>query len=112
MSVMNDFELHNLCSFYQGLREYKLATEVILDSGKFRQMDKLLAEFKRSGDRVLVFSQFKIMLNIIEAYLNIRKYPFVRLDGTTKVSERQGLIDKYNTNKKIFVFLLTTKAGN
>jgi len=111
MSVMNDFELHNLCSFYQGLREYKLATEVILDSGKFRQMDKLLAEFKRSGDRVLVFSQFKIMLNIIEAYLNIRKYPFVRLDGTTKVSERQGLIDKYNTNKKIFVFLLTTKAG-
>lgn len=112
MAVMNDFELHNLCSFYTGLDDYKLPDSEILESGKFRQLDKLLDEFKETGDRVLIFSQFKIMLDIIQEYLNLRKRQFVRLDGSTNVADRQALIDRYNKDKDIFIFLLTTKAGN
>ena len=40
------------------------------------------------GDRVLIFSQFVIMLDIVEEYLKIKKYKYFRLDGTTAVSER------------------------
>ncbi len=111
MSIMNDFELSDLCSVYKGLDKYRLDDEEILTSGKFQQLDKLLDEFKKVGDRVLIFSQFQIMLNILERYLEIRKHKFLRLDGNTNVADRQGLIDKFNENKDILVFMLTTKAG-
>ena len=94
------------------MTQFQLDNDVILDSAKFQQLDKLLDEIKQSGDRVLIFSQFKIMLDILEAYLNIRNHRFLRLDGSTKVEDRQDLIDKYNNNEGIFIFMLTTKAGN
>lgn len=111
MTVMNDFELNDLCSFYTGMEDYKISDDVILDSAKFRKLDKLLDEIKKSGDRVLIFSQFKIMLNILEVYLRVRHHRFIRLDGSTAVEERQELIDEYNSDKDIFVFILTTRAG-
>ena len=109
MSVMNDFELHELCPFYEGLESYRLTNKEILSSGKFDMMNDLLDEIKQAvrkfilirsklrliwkhiqkqGDRVLIFSQFKIMLDIIEEYLRIKKHLFLRLDGSTKVEER------------------------
>ena len=41
----------------------------------------------------------------------MRRYTFRRLDGTTPVSARLHLIDEYNSDDSIFVFLLTTRAG-
>jgi SWI/SNF-related matrix-associated actin-dependent regulator 1 of chromatin subfamily A len=111
MSVMNDFELHNLCPLYTGLKGFELTNQEILDSGKFNALDHLLEEIKQADERVLIFSQFKIMLDIIEAYLNIKKHRFLRLDGSTKVGDRQDLIDDFKDDKDILVFLLTTKAG-
>ncbi|CAF1023280.1 unnamed protein product [Brachionus calyciflorus] len=111
MTLMNDFELHMMCPFYTGLEKYKLTDKHILDSGKFQMLDKIFEEKKRIGDRCLLFSQFTIMLDIVEVYLKIRKITFIRLDGQTPVKNRQGLIDKFNNDNKIFVFLLTTKAG-
>lgn len=43
--------------------------------------------------------------------MNIRGYKFLRLDGSTAVTDRQDLIDQYTQDKDIFVFLLSTKAG-
>lgn len=73
--------------------------------------DELLPKLKEEGHRVLVFSQFTMMLDVIEKYLEIRGYTYCRLDGSTAVNERQEMIDDYNTNKEIFLFLLSTKAG-
>lgn len=73
--------------------------------------DELLPKLKEEGHRVLVFSQFTMMLDVIEKYLDIRGYTYCRLDGSTAVSERQELIDEYNENTDIFIFLLSTKAG-
>lgn len=84
---------------------------MILDSGKFTVLDSILEEKKESGDRVLIFSQFVIMLDIVEEFLKIKSYKYLRLDGTTAVNDRQDLIDNYNENNDIFVFLLSTKAG-
>lgn len=112
MKVMNDFELHKLCSDYSCIKSYELDDSEILSSGKFEQMDMLLAEAKAKGDRVLIFSQFVIMLNIIEEYLRLRKHRFLRLDGGTRVETRQDLIDEFNNDHDITVFILTTRAGN
>ncbi len=111
MSYMSDFELHKLCPKYRCLRGYELSNQDILDSAKFTILDSLLAEKKESGDRCLIFSQFVIMLDIVEEFLKIKKYQYFRLDGTTAVSERQDMIDAYNHDSDVFIFLLSTKAG-
>jgi SWI/SNF-related matrix-associated actin-dependent regulator 1 of chromatin subfamily A len=67
--------------------------------------------FKNQNDRVLIFSQFVIMLDIVEEFLKIKKFKYFRLDGATAISERQDMIDEYNNDKDIFIFLLSTKAG-
>jgi len=60
---------------------------------------------------VLIFSQFTQVLNLLEEFLSRLGYKFLRLDGSTPVLDRQMLIDEYNTNLDIFVFLLSTRAG-
>lgn len=84
---------------------------LIVDSGKLEHLDKLLPQLKEEGHRVLIFSQFTMILDIIERYLDIRGHEYFRLDGGTAVEERQDLIDDFNRDSNIFVFLLSTRAG-
>lgn len=58
-----------------------------------------------------MFSQYTQMLDIVESYLQIRKYEFARIDGTTPVGERQDIVDTFNNDNNIFVMLLSTRAG-
>lgn len=85
--------------------------KLILESGKFNELDKLLPKLKSEGHRVLIFSQFTMMLDVLERYLDIREYGFLRLDGQTAVTDRQDLIDQYMADSELFVFLLSTRAG-
>ncbi|OEU14438.1 SNF2_N-domain-containing protein [Fragilariopsis cylindrus CCMP1102] len=83
-------------------------------SGKLVLLDKLLPRLKTDGHRVLVFSQFKIMLDILEDYLNCREYKFERIDGSITGNKRQSAIDRYQDSKSKdppFVMLLSTRAG-
>ena len=59
----------------------------------------------------MLFSQFVIMLNILEHVMDEMGIRYVRMDGQTEVNERQNLIDEFNQNPDITVFLLSTKAG-
>lgn len=68
-----------------------LPDNLILTSGKFFYLDKILTELKQSGHRVLIFSQYVIMLNVLEVYMKMRKHRFLRLDGSTPVNERFDL---------------------
>ncbi|XP_066500643.1 SWI/SNF-related matrix-associated actin-dependent regulator of chromatin subfamily A containing DEAD/H box 1A isoform X2 [Hoplias malabaricus] len=111
MEVMSDFELHNLCKEYSSISRFQLENKLLLDSGKFSLLNELLAKLKEKGDRVVLFSQFTMMLDIVEIFLKHLGYAYVRLDGSTPMAERIGLIDKYNTDPEIFVFLLSTRAG-
>ncbi|XP_064629638.1 SWI/SNF-related matrix-associated actin-dependent regulator of chromatin subfamily A containing DEAD/H box 1B-like [Lineus longissimus] len=111
MGVMSDFELHKLCLQYPALRNLHLSDDIISDSGKFRLLDELLPELQQQGARILMFSQFVLVLDIIEDYMKIRGHKFCRLDGSTPVVERQALIDTFNSDESIFIFLLSTKAG-
>ena len=80
-------------------------------SGKLKLMDRMLFRLKRDGHKVLIFSQMVEVLNILEDYLGYRNYKYCRLDGSTKIVERQEAIDNFNNDKELFVFLLSTRAG-
>ena len=80
-----------------------------MDSAKIVLLEKMLPEMIKNGDRILIFSQFVIMLDILEDVFNLMKIKFQRLDGSTPGSERLQLIDKFN-DTAVPVFLLSTKA--
>ncbi|KPJ19958.1 SWI/SNF-related matrix-associated actin-dependent regulator of chromatin subfamily A containing DEAD/H box 1 [Papilio machaon] len=107
---MSDFQIHQLTLLYPSIRSHSVPDHLILDSGKFQKLDEMLPRLKAEGHRVLVFSQFTMMLDILEPYLKLRRYRYLRLDGSTAVTDRQELIDQYNA-EDIFVFLLSTRAG-
>ncbi|KAM3867467.1 SWI/SNF-related matrix-associated actin-dependent regulator of chromatin subfamily A containing DEAD/H box 1A [Diretmus argenteus] len=111
MEVMSDFELHRLCQQYLSLSSYQLETHLLLDSGKFHHLTELLGSLKGKGDRVVLFSQFTMMLDIVEVLLKHIKHRYIRLDGSTPIADRIVLIDEFNTDPDIFVFLLSTRAG-
>ncbi|KAJ7327131.1 hypothetical protein JRQ81_016890 [Phrynocephalus forsythii] len=111
MSVMTDYELHLLCRQYANIHDFKLEMDLILDSGKFKTLTHILSEFKEKGDRVVLFSQFTMMLDILEVLLKHEQHRYLRLDGKTQIADRIHLIDEFNSDMDIFVFLLSTKAG-
>ncbi len=58
----------------------------------------------------MLFSQFVIMLDVLEAVMQTLGIKYLRLDGSTPSSERMELIDIYNEDPEITVFLLSSKA--
>ena len=89
---------------------YDLAL-AMADSGKLAALDKLLFEKKAQGSRVLIFAQMTTMLDLLETYLRARQHKFVRLDGSTKVSDRAAVVSGFQSDESIFVFMLSTRAG-
>lgn len=57
-------------------------------SGKLTLLGKLLPKLRREGRKVLIFSQFKIMLDVVEEYLDLLELPIERIDGDTKGARR------------------------
>ncbi|XP_075151589.1 SWI/SNF-related, matrix-associated actin-dependent regulator of chromatin, subfamily a, containing DEAD/H box 1 [Haematobia irritans] len=110
LAVMSDFQVWQLCNKHE-LFDVTIPDKLICESGKFQEMDTLLPKLKKEGHRVLIFSQFTMMLDIVERYLDIRKHGYCRLDGSTAVEERQDMINDFNADSDIFIFLLSTKAG-
>jgi SWI/SNF-related matrix-associated actin-dependent regulator 1 of chromatin subfamily A len=89
-----------------------LSQDVLVNSsGKMVNLVKLLKQCHSDGKRVLVFSQMTRLLDIVQEVLTHRGTELLRLDGQTPVLERQQLVDSFNTDPKISVFLLSTKAG-
>ncbi|KAJ3372791.1 ATP-dependent helicase smarcad1 [Kappamyces sp. JEL0680] len=93
LSHMSDFQIHQLCCRYP-----------------VKALKSLIPMMKARGDRILLFSQFVIMLDILELIMNTMGITFLRLDGGIPGNERLALIDKYNSTPDITVFLLSTKA--
>merc|ERR1719225_40138 len=111
LKIMSDFEINKTCETYRCIEHLCLGNHLICDSGKFRTLDDMLPEMQNNGDRVLIFSQFTMMMDIMEKYLKIRGHRYLRLDGQTPVQERQYLIDDFNKDPDIFIFILSTRAG-
>ena len=84
---------------------------VQFDAGKLQKLATLLRDLKHGGHRVLIFTQMSKMLNVLEAFLNLNGHTYLRLDGGTDVDRRQRLMDRFNSDPKIFCFILSTRSG-
>lgn len=111
MEVMADFELHRLCKQFPSIARYALTNTEWMDAGKVQQLAKMLPEMIAKGDRILLFSQFTRTLDILEAVMDTLGFKYCRMDGQTKVDERQPLLDRFTDDDSIPVFLLSTRAG-
>ncbi|MBX7143147.1 MAG: DEAD/DEAH box helicase [Oligoflexia bacterium] len=79
------------------------------ESGKFNLLRDLVEEALASGRKILLFSQFREMLAIIRRYLDETNVNHLYLDGATR--NRQELIDKFNSDSDVRLFLVSLKAG-
>ncbi|GFR44724.1 hypothetical protein Agub_g6049, partial [Astrephomene gubernaculifera] len=113
LSTYSDHQLHLFALAHPKLLEsYILPSDVILSSAKVRHLDELLPQLKERGSRVLLFSQWTTVLDLLEWYLSYRGHAYCRLDGSTQVDERLALVDAFNApDSPYFVFLLSTRAG-
>ncbi|XP_063361349.1 uncharacterized protein LOC134650318 [Cydia amplana] len=96
---------------------------IIENSSKMELFFYLLNESIKMGDRILLFSQSLFTLNLIEDFLERNYIPgtnclwerntnYYRLDGSTHALEREKLINEFNANPNIYLFLVSTRAGS
>lgn len=97
---------------------------IVTEAGKMRMLDYMLRYFKKHGHKVLIFSQFTSMLDIIEDYLSILRpdYKYCRIDGSVGLESRRQQMDDFNAcltksdsgepnGEDYLCFLLSTRAG-
>lgn len=85
---------------------------LITSSGKILLLDTLLPRLFKLGHKVLIFSQFKTTLDILETYaLELRGWKACRIDGSVAQEDRYTQITNFNNDKSYNLFLLSTRAG-
>ena len=80
-------------------------------SSKLEQCIEIIEDGINAGHKILLFSSYTSMFDIIEKELKERNIQYFKLTGSTKVDERIELVDEFNHNKNISVFLISLKAG-
>ncbi|XP_020686638.1 CHD3-type chromatin-remodeling factor PICKLE isoform X2 [Dendrobium catenatum] len=86
--------------------------QLLDSSGKMQLLDKMMTKLKEQGHRVLIYSQFQHMLDLLEDYMTYKKWIYERIDGRIGGAERQIRIDRFNAKSSTrFCFLLSTRAG-
>jgi len=79
------------------------------ESGKFTALTEMLEEVISEGHRILLFSQFVEMLKIVRAWLDKKGYKYEYLTGES--TNRHLMVDRFNNDESIPVFLMSLKAG-
>ena len=98
-------------------------SDIVENSPKMEIFFCILEESIKLGDRLLVFSQSLLTLNVLERFLQRSKIPktetswmknvsYFRLDGSTAALDREKLINEFNGNSKVKLFLVSTRAGS
>lgn len=80
-------------------------------SSKLEQCIEIIEEGTNSGHKILLFSGYTSMFELLEKELKQREIKYFKLTGATKVDERIELVDEFNENPEIKVFLISLKAG-
>lgn len=111
MSVMTDAELQVFCRTYKSTKKFLQRDDCYLEAGKVERLLHLLEKYKSEERKILIFSQFTQILDILQAILGYKKIRFSILTGSTPVDVRQTLVDEFTEDTNIPVFLLSTRAG-
>ncbi|XP_027693752.1 DNA repair and recombination protein RAD54-like [Vombatus ursinus] len=82
-------------------------------SGKMLVLDYILAMTRRSSsDKVVLVSNYTQTLDLFEKLCRLRRYLYVRLDGTMSIKKRAKVVERFNSpSSPDFIFMLSSKAG-
>ena len=81
------------------------------ESSKLNQCIEVIKDAVASGHKILLFSSYTAMFPMIEKELKKENIEYCKLTGQTKVGERIKLVDEFNENENLKVFLISLKAG-
>ena len=81
------------------------------ESSKLNQCIDVVHDAVSAGHKILLFSGYTSMFEMIEKELKKKGIPYLKLTGQTKVLERIELVDKFNEDSNVKVFLISLKAG-
>gem|GEM_PF-3014773 len=81
------------------------------DSAKLQQLLELLETILEEGHRVLIFSQFVSMLSLLKRALDEQHLSYEYLDGGTTAMERRTRVERFNSDPRVKLFLISLKAG-
>ena len=81
------------------------------ESSKLNQCMEIVKDAVRGGHKILIFSGYSSMFSYIERELNNNEIKYFKLTGQTKVDERMDLVNEFNNNAEVKVFLISLKAG-
>ncbi|XP_031398610.1 probable helicase CHR10 isoform X3 [Punica granatum] len=99
---------------------YEEGEHLVQASGKMIVLDQLLRRLHKTGHRVLLFAQMTHTLDILQDFLELRRYSYERLDGSIRAEERFAAIRSFSERPSAdsgacqgdaFVFLISTRAG-
>lgn len=103
---------HNFYNPWSMDSELPVDETLVTFSGKMLLLDRLLPALFKRGHKVLMFSQFKTQLDILEDYAReLRGWNVCRIDGSVAQDDRRQQIQEFNTNPEFMLFLLSTRAG-
>ncbi|EPS73256.1 hypothetical protein M569_01495, partial [Genlisea aurea] len=101
-----------LQSAFDGSYLYPPVEEIVEQCGKFRLLDRLLTKLFALKHKVLIFSQWTKILDIMDYYFSEKGFQVCRIDGLVKLAERKRQIEEFNdVNNDYRIFLLSTRAG-
>ncbi len=109
MLDFSDFKLHQI-AIDEEWDTMQLPDKCFLNSNKIQFLLDLLAK-TQSTSKIVVFSQFTTVLDLIEAACDLKGVSRVRLDGSTAVPERMIAVDRFQNDPSVRLFLASTKAG-
>ncbi|KAI1366754.1 SNF2 family N-terminal domain-containing protein [Xylaria arbuscula] len=108
----SDFQLHLECKhFDKYIGHFDIPPRSWEEGPKIQKLLELVRGYMKNGDRVLVFSRFDLVIDILRETLAFADIPYCELTGSTDISDRFPEIERFNANPDIPVFLLTTGAG-
>ena len=81
------------------------------ESSKLGQCMEIVEDATEAGHKILIFSTYTAMFEIMEQRLKDKYIKYFKLTGSTKVDERIKMVDEFNENSDIKVFLISLKAG-
>ncbi|GAV82930.1 SNF2_N domain-containing protein/Helicase_C domain-containing protein [Cephalotus follicularis] len=99
-------------SAYDGSYFYPPIEKIVEQCGKFHLLDRLLTQLFARGHKILIFSQWTKILNIMDYYFSEKGFEVCRIDGSVKLDKRRRQIKEFNdVNSNFRIFLLSTRAG-
>ncbi|KAI5927638.1 SNF2 family N-terminal domain-containing protein [Camillea tinctor] len=108
----SDFQLHLWCKdFHKYIGHLDIPHRSWEESPKVQRLLELVRGYMKTGDRVLVFSRFELVIDILRETLHHAGIQYCELTGSCETSTRFPEIHRFNENPDIPVFLLTTGAG-